>query len=46
MFGYAVNPSVGAVAYNIVHHKFTALLVLAIRLVPLHPKLTLIWDLK
>lgn len=30
MFGYAVNPGVGAVAYNIVHHKFTALLVLAI----------------
>ncbi|PRD47710.1 DUF4260 domain-containing protein [Sphingobacterium haloxyli] len=41
MLGYAVNPSVGAVAYNIVHHKFTALLVLAIGLIFHIPVLSL-----
>ncbi len=30
MLGYAVNPRVGAVAYNIFHHKLPALLVLAV----------------
>ncbi|PRD57387.1 DUF4260 domain-containing protein [Sphingobacterium gobiense] len=30
MLGYAINPRVGAVTYNIFHHKLTALLVLGL----------------
>lgn len=30
MLGYAVNPSVGAITYNLFHHKLTASVVLAI----------------
>lgn len=42
MLGYAVNPRVGAVAYNIFHHKLTALLVLAVGFIFEIPVLSLV----
>lgn len=41
MLGYLVNTSVGAFTYNLVHHKFTAVAVLAMGLLMQVPVLVL-----